>query len=502
MGDNSREAALSDRRLVAVAIGVWASTAGCTLLAARTSFALAGLGSVVALLARPRSTGSAVVIAAVALGVVLGSVVAAWHVRALHGGVVPKLAARHSEADLVVRLVRDPVAVVSSAGGGLTLTDATVTSVLTTGWRQADSPILVLSYGRGWVGLLPGQRVEVSGRLAPPRRGDDVAAVLDARGPPSLIGRPPWWQRLAGRARAALRAACQGLPGDVRGLLPGLVDGDVSAVPASVQADMRLTGLTHLEAVSGENVSVVLAVTVALAQLLGLRRRWRIGVAAMALLGFVVLARPSPSVLRAAVMGGIVLAGLALGRRVRPLRALALAVTLLLGLNPFLGRSVGFVLSVCATGALVTVAPIWTERLARHLPRPVAVAIAVPAAAQVACTPVLVLAFGMLTPYAIPANLLAAPAVAPATVLGVLCAAFATVCRPLAAPIAWLAAIPTEAIAVVARGLAGLPGAGLRCPGGPAAAVLATVAVGVVLGVRRRRAIESGRRDILGGWPP
>ncbi len=502
MGDTSREPALSDRRLVAIAIGVWASTAACTVLAIRTSLALAGLGSVVALLLRPRGTGSAVLISAVALGVVLGSVVAAWHVRALHGGVVPRLAARHREADLVVRLVRDPVAVASAAGSGLTLTDAAVTSVLATGWRRADSPVLILSYDKGWLGLLPGQRVVVSGRLAPPRPGDDVAAVLDARGPPSLIGRPPWWQRLAGRARAALRAACHGLPADPRGLLPGLVDGDVSAVPASMQTDLRLTGLTHLEAVSGENVSVVLAVTVALAQLLGLRRRWRVGVAATALLGFVVLARPSPSVLRAAVMGGVVLAGLALGRRVRPIRALALAVTLLLGLNPFLGRSVGFVLSVCATAALVTVAPIWTERLAQHLPRPVAVAIAVPAAAQIACTPVLVLVFGMLTPYAIPANLLAAPAVAPATVLGVLGAALATVCRPAAVPIAWLAAVPTEAIAVVARALAGLPGAGLRWPGGPAAALLATVAVVAVLAVRRRRSRESGRRDILGGWPP
>jgi len=502
MGDIRREPALSDRRLVAIAIGVWASTAGCTLLAVRTSLVLAGLGSVVAVLGRPRSVGSVVVMSAVALGVVLGSLAAAWHVRALHGGVVPRLAARHSEADVVLRLVRDPVAVESSAGSGLTVTDATVTSVLTTGWRRADSPVLVLSYGRGWLGLLPGQHVEVTGWLAPPRRGDDVAAVLDARAPPSLIGRPPWWQRLAGRARAALRAACQGLPADARGLLPGLVDGDVSAVPASMQADMRLTGLTHLEAVSGENVSVVLAVTVAVAQLLGLRRRSRVGVAAVALFAFVVLARPSPSVLRAAVMGGIVLAGLALGRRVRPVRALALAVTLLLGLNPFLGRSVGFALSVCATAALVTVAPNWTERLARHVPRLVAVAIAVPAAAQLACTPVLVLAFGTLTPYAIPANLLAAPAVAPATVIGVLCAVVATVCRPVAVPLAWLAVAPTEAIAGVSRALAGLPGAGLRWPGGPAAALLATAAVGVVLVVRRRRSIESGRRDILGGWPP
>jgi competence protein ComEC len=112
----------------------------------------------------------------------------------------------------------------------------------------------VLSFGTDWSGLLPGQRVDVSGKLSLPRRGDDVAAVLDARGTPTLLGRPPWWQRLAGRARVALRRTCNGLPADERGLLPGLVDGDVSAVPAAMQTDMRLTGLTHLEAVSGDNV--------------------------------------------------------------------------------------------------------------------------------------------------------------------------------------------------------------------------------------------------------
>jgi competence protein ComEC len=177
----------------------------------------------------------------------------------------------------------------------------------------------------------------------------------------------------------------------------------------------------------------------------------------------------------------------------------------LLVVDPFLARSVGFVLSVCATAAILTVAPRWTERLARHVPRTLAVTIAVPAAAQLACTPVLVLAFGQLTPYAIPANLLAAPAVVPATVLGVLCAVLATVSGPLAVPVAWLAALPTAAIASVARVLSSLPGAGLRWSTGPA--VISLVAVAVVVAQRRwrRRAGADGRQAghaILGAWPP
>jgi competence protein ComEC len=487
-----------DHGLVAAAVGVWAATAGATLVAPHLAMAIAVLASTIVI----ATCGRIGVVAALAAGVAIGAVMAAWHVRALHEGAVPLLASQHGEVEVVARLVRDPVALTTATGAPLTLTDATVTSVLLDGWRSANSPILVMSFGPGWDGLLPGQRVDVSGKLSPPRRGDDVAAVLDARGPPTRIGRPPWWQRLAGRVRAALRRACGGLPADERGLVPGLVDGDVSAVPPSLQADMRLTGLTHLMAVSGENVSVVLAVTLAVARAVGVRRRLRVALAAVALLGFVVLARPSPSVLRAAVMGGLVLFALAVGRRIAPVRALAAAVLVLLCVNPFLARSVGFVLSVCATAAILTIAPAWTDRLSAHLPRALAVTIAVPAAAQLACTPVLVVAFGQLTPYAIPANLLAAPAVVPATVLGVVGAVLATVCAPLAVPVAWSAALPTAAIALVARSLSSLPGAGLKWPGGPAAAVVVSAIAVLMWLARRRHRATSASHAILGAWPP
>jgi competence protein ComEC len=443
-------------------------------------------------------------VAAVSFGVLLGAGSSALHVRALQHGMVPLLASRHSEVDLVARLVRDPVRSTTAQGAQLTLTDATVTRVWVSGaWRPADSPILVLSYGSGWDGLLPGQHIDVSGRLSPPRHGDDVAAVLDARAAPMRVGRPPWWERAAGRVRLSLRRACGGLPTDARGLLPGLVDGDTSAVPADLQTDMRVTGLTHLEAVSGENVSVLLAVVVALAGAIGLRRRSRVTVCGLALLGFVILARPSPSVLRAAVMGAIVLLGIVTGRRSAALPALSASVLILVTINPFLARSVGFALSVVATAALLTVAPIWAQRLSSRMPLWLATVIAVPAAAQLACTPILVLAFGQLTPYAIPANLLAAVAVPTATVLGVVCAVVASGWVPVAVPVAWLGALPTLLIATVARGMAALPAADLSWPGGAVADTAAViVAAALVTPVVLAHTGASAPRAILGRWPP
>jgi competence protein ComEC len=224
---------------------------------------------------------------------------------------------------------------------------------------------------------------------------------------------------------------------------------------------MRVTGLTHLEAVSGENVTIVLGVTIGLARAAGVRRRGRAFLCAATLLAFVVVARPSPSVLRAAVMGGIALVAMISGRRSSALPALSAAIVVLLIVDPFLARTVGFVLSVVATAALVTIAPLWTARLERHVPRPLAIAIAVPAAAQLACTPILLLVFGQLTPYAVLANLLAAPAVVPATILGVLTAVTAMAWPTGAELAAWLGAMPTIMIAEVARVLSDLPGASL-----------------------------------------
>jgi competence protein ComEC len=483
-------------RVFAPAVGAWSATAVGTYVEPPTSTDVAGASAGVIVFAAVCHWR---LLAAVAFGALLGAGSSAVHVRALQHGMVPVMASRHSQVDAVARLVRDPVDTTTIGGAALTLTDATVTRVWASGrWRSADSPVLVLSYGRsGWDGLLPGQHVDVSGRLSPPRRGDDVAAVLDARGPPMLVGSPPWWQRAAGRVRLALRRACRGLPTDARGLLPGLVDGDTSAVPDALQTQMRVTGLTHLEAVSGENVSVLLAVVVALAGALGLRRRSRVLVCSVSLVAFVVLARPSPSVLRAAVMGAIVLLGMLTGRRSAALPALSTSVLVLVTIDPFLARSVGFALSVVATAGLLVIAPIWSRVLSRWMPLWLATVIAVPAAAQLACTPILVLAFGQLTPYAVPANLLAAVAVPAATVLGVVCAVVASLSVPAAVPIAWLGALPTLLITGVAHSMAALPAADLRWPGGRVPDVAAATGAVIIAGrVLRRQRVAS--RAILG----
>ena len=381
-------------------------------------------------------------------------------------------------------------------------------------------PVLILSSDEHWLGLLPSQHLSTEGRVQSPGVGDDVAALVSTRGPPRVLGAPTGLQRLAGRLRAGLRAAAGPLPGDERGLLPGLVEGDTSRLDPGLNDDFRATGLTHIVAVSGTNVAVVLAAALVVCGWLRIGLRWRAPAAALVLLAFVVLARPSPSVLRAAVMGGIALVALATGSRRQALPALSAAVLVLLLLSPELAGSPGFALSTLATAGLLLLAPSWREQLEAWLPRWAprwcADALAVPAAAQVACGPVIVAISGQVGLLAVPANLLAVPAVGPATVLGVLAAVLAPVCLPLAQGAAWLAYLPTAWLVRVARVGAGLPGAQVALPtGGLGALLMVLLTAAVLLIVRHRllrRAVAAGLVGcllaLLGvsvtrpSWPP
>jgi competence protein ComEC len=181
----------------------------------------------------------------------------------------------------------------------------------------------------------------------------------------------------------------------------------------------------------------------------------------------VVLARPEPSVLRAAVMGGVALVGILLARRGAGAAALSTAVVGLLAIDPWLSRSFGFVLSVLATTGLLVLAGPLAAVFSRFVPRGVALLIAVPVAAQLACQPVLLLLTPALPLYGIVANVLAEPAAPIATVVGLVSCLLATLAPPLAVPVAWLAWVPSSWIAAVATFCAGLPGARSPWPTGP-----------------------------------
>lgn len=338
-----------------------------------------------------------------------------------------------------------------------------------------------------------GSRVRVEGRLAPVASGDRPAALLIAHAV-EVQAAPRGTDAVVHRLRGALLGVTDGLSDDARGLVPGAAIGDTRVLPDDLAEAMRTTGLTHITAVSGGHFSVIAVVTLGLTALVRLPVGLRAVVTALVMGGFVLLVHPEPSVLRAAVMGGVTTLALVLGRPARAVPALGGAVVVLLVCDPWLAREYGFVLSVLATAAIVLLAPALVARGAGVVPRPLALAVAVPAAAQLACAPVLVLLDPVLLTYAVPANLLASPALVPATVLGVAATLVAPWAPGTAAVLAWLASWATAWIALVARVLAGLPGAVVPWPeGAVGSALLAVATVLLVAGVLLPRDVRGGR---------
>jgi competence protein ComEC len=337
------------------------------------------------------------------------------------------------------------------------------------------------------VGAAPEQRVDVGAtlemraRAVPTDPGDPRAFLLVVDGPVEVAAPPPAWQAWAAPLRAEFSRLAATLPGDGGDLLPGLATGDTSAVTVSLDEAMTLSSLTHLTAVSGSNCAVLVGLALLLGRALRLSRVARVGGALVLLAAFVVLVTPEPSVLRAATMAVVVLVAMVVGRPLRGVPTLAVAVLVLVLADPWCARSPGFALSVLATSGLLVIAPPLAEHLSRALPRGLALIIAVPAAAQLACQPVLSALDPSIAPYGILANLLAEPAVPFATVLGLVACALSPLAPALAHGAAVLAWLPAAWIAAVARFAAGLPGARVPWWDPPLGPVLLAIAAALVV---------------------
>ncbi len=277
-------------------------------------------------------------------------------------------------------------------------------------------PVLVIA-GADWRDVQLGSTVIVAGRLSPPE-GKDLAAVVSTTRAPDLVSAPGRLLDAAAAVRARIRAAVEPLDAEERTLIPALVVGDDQGMPEAVVEDFQVSGLTHLLAVSGTNLTLVVGFVLIMARWAGVRARGLVVIGALGVVGFVLLARTEPSVVRAAAMGSVALIGMGSNGREKGTRALGFAVLALLLFDPWLALSPGFTLSVLATAGIIFLAPPWRDALSRWMPRWVAEAVSVPLAAQLVCTPVVAAISDQVSLVAVVANMVVAPVVGPATVLG------------------------------------------------------------------------------------
>jgi competence protein ComEC len=273
--------------------------------------------------------------------------------------------------------------------------------------------------GRGGVGVdvrLDGRRLRAHARLAPAAALDDRLAgerilVVGEVRPPGPTESKLRYRHLAGRlevdavvgwrsgggvsrvANGLRRTLAQGadvLPDRQASLLAGLTLGDDRDQPADMTDAFRAAGLTHILAVSGQNVAFVMVLVAPV--LARLRFGPRLVVTLAVLAGFALVTRFEPSVLRATAMAGVAATGAALGRPASSVRVLALGVCGVLLVDPLLATSLGFRLSVAGAAGII----VGAARIERALPGPrwLAAPLSVTLAAQLAVAPLLVAAFG------------------------------------------------------------------------------------------------------------
>jgi competence protein ComEC len=293
---------------------------------------------------------------------------------------------------------------------------------------------------------------------------------------------PPWPVRVKRRALDVMREA---LPPTSAALLGGLLLGDRTTLPHDLTDAFRRAGVYHVLAVSGFNVVLLASSVFTLLVVARAGRRVAATAAIVAVIGFAFVVGPEPSVLRATIMGVLVLGAILLEREPSVLNSLALAALIVLAVRPGDLFDPGFQLSFAATAGIVLM----------PLPRSILLgALAVSVAAQLAVLPVTLFHFNQVSTIGVIANLAVVPLAGMATIVGLAGTALAMIAASggnLLLNAAWPVLVALRAVVMVA---ASVPGAVIHLPAPPWTAVMAYAsALGLALFAWKRRANPAGR---------
>lgn len=259
----------------------------------------------------------------------------------------------------------------------------------------------------------------------------------------SILKEANLFDKAINKVRSKFLEITTSLSGDARELLPGLILGDTRNQSLALSQDMKNSGLTHLTAVSGGNIAILLLAIIWLCQKFRFTIKKQIVTGLFTLIIFALLVRTEPSVVRASLMGAISLLGLFTGTRRHGISALVTTICIALLVDPNLAVSWGFCLSVFATAGLLVFTRPFANKISELVPRipeSLSVLIAVALSAQISTAGLIAGFSGQITLWSIPANLLASPVIPFVTILGYLSLVFSNFYTPFAYLFGYLAA--------------------------------------------------------------
>ncbi len=360
-----------------------------------------------------------------------------------------------------------------------------------TGWEPCSGKVRLRLPARG-IPLGYGDQVRVWGTirlpltptLSPERRGKRVRGFDEARwlwvnggcgaltvtDPTGIVrvgGGCDFWTRVR-RGIASFRGRLKELGRSLVGpeeaaYLEGLLLGDRQGIPEKLEEAFRRSGTVHVLVVSGLNVGLVGSLGGMILTFFRIPRGIRYGVLALFLISYCLLSGAQPPIVRATVMGVLICIAQGMGEEPSILNAVGLAALGVLAVHPRALADVSFQLSFAAVLGLLVLSPKLfktvsdTLRVSDTIPRWLAQGFACSAGAWIAVTPFTAWHFHLLTPIALPANLIVVPWASLLIVTGFLlygvgliqpgwagpfAASFQALARGLTGLVTWMAQLP------------------------------------------------------------
>ncbi|MCK5471696.1 ComEC/Rec2 family competence protein [Candidatus Gracilibacteria bacterium] len=243
----------------------------------------------------------------------------------------------------------------------------------------------------------------------------------------------------------------------------GLLIGSRRGIPEKVLENFNATGLTHIIAISGYNIALVIALITALFGSF-VPRRFQFPLAVVFVATFTLLVGANPAVVRAAVMGLLAFYALTHGRQYHAGLAIMFTAAVMIFVNPkILLHDVSFQLSFAAVAGLLFVSPL-LEKYFEKIPNKFAIreSLLLTLSAQITAVPLIVFYFDRLSLVSPLANILVAPAIPLAMLLGFIAVAIGAIYLPAGILIGFLAYSLLSYILWIAEWGAKLPGASVE----------------------------------------